>query len=70
VLLQPPRQVDLDYSQAPLVWDEPFRHKLLASLARIGMEVERVSGSPQDLEGAVAGDAYCLVQTRPQVGLE
>jgi alpha-glucan,water dikinase len=70
VLLQPPRQVDLDYSQAPLVWDEPFRHKLLATLARIGMEVERVSGSPQDLEGAIAGDAYYLVQTRPQVGLE
>ncbi len=69
-LLQVPRQVGLDYSQTPLVWDAPFRHGLLAALARIGMEVERVSGSPQDLEGAVAGDAYYLVQARPQVGLE
>ncbi|HEV2394241.1 MAG TPA: PEP/pyruvate-binding domain-containing protein [Verrucomicrobiae bacterium] len=70
VLLKIPRQVELDYTQEPLVWDEPFRQKLLGTLARVGLEVERVSGSPQDIEGAIAGDNYYLVQTRPQVGLE
>jgi len=70
VLLKSPRQVDLDYTQQPLVWDEAFRHDLLAAIARIGLEVEKACGSPQDIEGAVAGDDYYVVQTRPQVGLE
>jgi alpha-glucan,water dikinase len=70
VLLKSPRQVDLDYSQQPLVWDEAFRRKLLDTIARIGLEVERTSGSPQDVEGAVVGDRFYMVQTRPQVGLE
>jgi phosphoenolpyruvate synthase/pyruvate phosphate dikinase len=70
VLLKAPRQVDLDYAQQPLVWDESFRQNLIATVARIGLELERVSGSPQDIEGAVAGDDYFVVQTRPQVGLE
>ena len=70
VLLKAPRPVDLDYTQQPLVWDESFRHNLIATIARIGLEVERTSGSPQDIEGAVAGGNYYVVQTRPQVGLE
>jgi alpha-glucan, water dikinase len=69
VLLKTPRPVDLDYTQQPLVWDEPFRRHLLATIARIGLEVERVSGSPQDIEGTVAGNDYYVVQARPQVGL-
>jgi alpha-glucan, water dikinase len=69
VLLKAPRQVDLDYTHQPLVWDEPFRQNLLAAIARIGLELERVSGSPQDIEGAIAGQDYYVVQTRPQVGL-
>jgi len=70
VLLEEPRPVALDYSQEPLVWDEVFRRNLLANIARIGLEVERVCGSPQDIEGAVAQGHFHLVQTRPQVGLE
>jgi len=70
VLLKAPQPVDLDYSQQPLVWDEPFRQNLISTIARIGVEVERITGSPQDIEGAVAGDGYFVVQTRPQVGLE
>ena len=70
VLLKTPRQVALDYTQQPLVWDQPFRQNLLAAIARIGIEVERLTGSPQDIEGAIAGNDYCLVQARPQVGLK
>ena len=69
VLLKTPRPVDLDYTQQPLVWDESFRQHLLATIARIGLEVERASGSPQDIEGAIAGNDYYVVQARPQVGL-
>jgi alpha-glucan,water dikinase len=70
VLLPPPREVLLDYSQERLAWDEAFRRELLSDIARIGMEVERACASPQDIEGAVAQRKYYLVQTRPQVGFE
>jgi hypothetical protein len=33
------------------------------------VEVERLLGSAQDIEGAVAGGQFHVVQTRPQVGL-
>jgi alpha-glucan,water dikinase len=69
VLLNPPRTVELDYTHQPLVWDEPFRRNLLAQVTRIGIEIERTCGSPQDIEGAVTGDDYYVVQTRPQVGV-
>ena len=70
VLLDPPRHVELDYAQEPLIWDEGFRNGFLTAIARIGLEIERLSGSPQDIEGAVSQDHYYVVQTRPQVGLE
>ena len=60
----------LDYRNEKLVWDAEFRTNLLRSIARVGVEVERVLGSPQDIEGAVAGGAFYVVQTRAQVGLE
>ncbi len=70
VLLQPPREVELDYTQEPVIWDESFRQNLLAGIARIGLEIERTLGSAQDIEGAITGKDYYVVQTRPQVGLE
>jgi alpha-glucan,water dikinase len=70
VLLDKPRAVMLDYTQEPLVWDPDFREGLLGALARIGLEVERACGAPQDLEGAVTQGRYYLVQARPQVGVK
>ncbi len=67
VLLDEPRQATVDYTEEPLVWDESFRRNLLENIARIGMEIERASGSPQDIEGAVAHGQFFVVQTRPQV---
>ena len=69
VLLRTPRRAELDYTQERLVWDEAFRQGLAAAIARIGLEIELHGGSPQDIEGAVAGGNYYVVQTRPQVGL-
>jgi alpha-glucan,water dikinase len=64
-----PEHRALDYTREKLVWDRGFRDELLRGIARIGIEVERLLGSPQDIEGAVAGGQFHVVQTRPQVGL-
>ena len=53
-LADEPEQRLLDYRDEKLVWDPSFRDDLLRSIARIGVEVERVLGSAQDIEGAVA----------------
>lgn len=70
VLLEPPNEKTLDYSREPLIWDEGFRRELIAEILRVGLEVERACGSPQDIEGAVSQGKYYVVQTRPQVGIE
>ena len=66
--LQPEHRL-LDYRGEKLVWDAAFRDDLLRSVARVGLEVEKALGAPQDVEGAVAGGKFHVVQTRPQVGL-
>ncbi len=68
-LAEEPQQRILDYSQERLVWDSGWRDDLLRTIARIGLEVEKLLGAPQDIEGAVAGGQYYVVQARPQVGL-
>ena len=68
-LAEEPERRLLDYRGERLVWDAAFREGLLRNVARIGVEVERLLGSPQDIEGAVSGGRYYVVQTRPQVGL-
>jgi alpha-glucan,water dikinase len=69
VLLDEPREAALDYSEERLLWDQAFREDIATKVAKIGLEVERVCGSPQDVEGAVAQGKFYVVQTRPQVGL-
>ncbi|MEW6569656.1 MAG: PEP/pyruvate-binding domain-containing protein [Nitrospirota bacterium] len=64
-----PRRVILDYTKDKLLWDDSFQKDLLISIAKIGMTVEDIMGSPQDIEGAYSRGQYFLVQTRPQVGL-
>lgn len=69
-LAEEPESRLLNYRDEKLVWDEKFRTELLRSVAKVGLEVERILGSAQDIEGAVAGGKFHVVQTRPQVGLE
>ena len=69
VLLQQPRELTLDYTSNPLVWDTGIRTKLLGEIARLGNTVEQVFGAPQDIEGAFAKGRSYVVQGRPQVGL-
>ena len=67
VLLSQPRNILLQYKEEPLVWNRDFRQTILNSIAEIGIIVENLIGSPQDIEGAYAGGKYYIVQTRPQV---
>jgi alpha-glucan,water dikinase len=69
VLLEPPREEILDYTNDKMVWDEKFRSELAAKLAQVGNEVEKALGGPQDIEGAFVGEKIFVVQSRPQVGL-
>ncbi len=69
VLLQPPRELTLDYTSSPLVWDTGIRTELFGKIARVGSIVEQVFGAPQDIEGAFAKGRFHVVQSRPQVGL-
>ncbi len=68
-LAEEPEHRALDYSREKLLWDGGFRDELLRTIAKIGIEVERSLGSAQDIEGAVTGNQFFVVQTRPQVGL-
>jgi alpha-glucan,water dikinase len=70
VVLPQPGSKALDYSNEPLLWDNEFRGGLLTAIARLGMAVEKATGSPQDIEGAVSKGEYFIVQSRPQVGLD
>ena len=69
VLMQPPREMTLDYTTDPLVWDVGIRAEFLGKIARLGSIVEQMLGAPQDIEGAVAKGRFHVVQSRPQVGL-
>jgi alpha-glucan,water dikinase len=69
-LAEEPVRRPLDYSSEPLVQDVDFRNDQLHSITRIGLAVEKALGAPQDIEGAVSGGRFSVVQTRPQVGLD
>jgi alpha-glucan, water dikinase len=68
-LAQPPEERLLDYATDKLMTDTGFREQMLQEIGKVGVEVERTLGSPQDVEGAVSAGTYTVVQTRPQVGL-
>lgn len=70
VMLPPPREAVLDYTDEKLVWDDAFRNEFLATISRIGTTIERILGAPQDIEGAYSKGHYHVVQARPQVGVE
>jgi alpha-glucan,water dikinase len=67
VLLHPPREIVLDYSNEPLVWKADFRTGMLDAITRIGLELERLLQGPQDIEGVMSQGEYFVVQTRPQM---
>jgi alpha-glucan,water dikinase len=59
----------LDLANDSLLWNNDLRHRILTCVAKLGFEVERVLGFPQDIEGVYTQGRFVVVQTRPQVGL-
>ncbi|XP_042753569.1 alpha-glucan water dikinase, chloroplastic isoform X1 [Lactuca sativa] len=60
-------KVVLDYSSDPLMVDGNFQKSILSSIARAGDAIEKLYGSPQDIEGVVRDGKIYVVQTRPQM---
>ena len=68
MLLTQPQAKIVDYLREPIMHDESFRSEMLQRIGEIGLAVEQAcGGEPQDIEGAVVGDKYYVVQTRTQV---
>jgi alpha-glucan,water dikinase len=68
--LKPPQEVHLNYTEDALIQDKAFRREFLSQVGKLGLLIEEAMGSPQDIEGAFLEEAYYVVQTRPQVGLD
>ena len=66
-MLSPPETATLDYTRSDLLWDEGFRINFLNKITDLGSLIEELFGSPQDIEGVLAGGNYHVVQSRPQV---
>lgn len=69
-MLPEPEKVTLDYTGAPIVWDEKFLREFTSTVAKAGIEVEKAAGGPQDIEGASAGGKLYVVQARPEAGVD
>ena len=65
--LELPEEVSLKYSKEPLIWNMGFRKELMTAITELGTIIEKIMGSPQDIEGTYANGRYYVVQTRPQV---
>ncbi len=68
-LAHEPQARVIDYTNEKILLDSGFREELCKQIGRIGVEVEKVCGSAQDIEGAVQDGEYYIVQNRPQIGL-
>lgn len=60
-------KVVLDYTTDPLITDQIFQKKILSDIARAGDAIEKLYGTPQDIEGVIRDGKLYVVQTRPQV---
>ncbi len=69
-MVPPAQPRPLDYAQDDLLWNSELRLRVLTGVAKLGFEIERILGGPQDIEGVYAQGRFFVVQTRPQVGLD
>jgi alpha-glucan, water dikinase len=56
-----------DYTTDPFIVDVGFRNSIFSSIARAGLVIEELYGSPQDVEVVVKDGKIFVVQTRPQI---
>jgi len=69
VMLKGPASETMDYTDEPIVWDEALRREIMTNITEIGCVVEKLLGSPQDIEGACSRGRFAVVQSRPQAGV-
>lgn len=70
ILAEAPQTRLLNYTDEKLLTDENFRVDVVKKITAIAIEVEKICGSAQDIEGAIQPDGkFYIVQNRPQVGL-
>ena len=60
-------EVDMTYYNEKLFADGGFIDNMIKKVGQIGVGVEQLYGTPQDIEGAYANGEFYIVQTRPQV---
>ena len=68
IILPKPKRLLIDYTNDPILWDNPFQMDIMKTILKIGTLVEKCMGSAQDIEGVFSKGRYYIVQTRPQVG--
>jgi alpha-glucan,water dikinase len=59
--------VKMAYHKNALFTDEKFVSKLILTISQLGVDVEKIYNSPQDIEGAFSNGEIFILQTRPQV---
>ncbi|KJU86800.1 Pyruvate phosphate dikinase, PEP/pyruvate-binding domain protein [Candidatus Magnetobacterium bavaricum] len=67
ILLPASREVVLNYADEALLWDKQFQEGLMRAISEIGITIENIAGSPQDIEGVYSKGAYYVVQSRAQM---
>ena len=57
----------MTYNKSEFFNNNEIVQKIVKSITKLGLEVENLYGSAQDIEGVIYKDDYYIVQTRPQV---
>lgn len=55
------------YYKERLMTDNQFKQNFMNNIGRIGVAIENIYGTSQDIEGAYYDNKFYVVQTRPQV---
>jgi alpha-glucan,water dikinase len=61
------RKIQMTYHNSELFTNKKFVEGLITNISKLGEEVEKIYGTPQDIEGVLYQNNYYIVQTRPQV---
>ena len=60
-------KISMTYHKNEFFANNEFIPKIVNNIAKLGLEVEKIYGTAQDIEGVICKDNYYIVQTRPQV---
>ena len=60
-------KVEMLYYSDKLFYDKAFAENIICKISELGINVEKMYGIPQDIEGVYYNKDFYIVQTRPQV---